>query len=150
MSEMSHKARFMPALPFSVFSILLSTTCLPKPDQFGLPAYTSRDAIITHTAYSLNYSEDHEQAAWVAYKLTAEKVSGTCERTDDFRPDPMVMTGSAELSDYRGSGYDRGHLAPAGDMKWSPTAMSESFYMSNMSPQRPGSTEGSGRSWRRR
>jgi len=52
-------------------------------------------------------------------------------RTNDFREDYKVKTGSASLSDYKGSGYDRGHLAPAGDMKWSSSVMSESFYMSN-------------------
>lgn len=64
------------------------------------------------------------------------------KRTNNFRPDQKVKTGSATLTDYKGSGYDRGHLAPAADMKWSATAMSESFYMSNMSPQRPGFNRG--------
>jgi len=75
-------------------------------------------------------------------------------RTNDFRIDYKVKTGSASLSDYMGSGYDRGHLAPAGDMKWSSTAMSESFFMSNMSPQHPSfnrgiwkKLEGSVRNW---
>lgn len=113
------------------------------PDTFNyLSFHTSENAIITHTAYTLKYSELHEQAEWVAYKLTVERVKSTVKRTNDFRPDPKVKTGSAQLSDYKGSGYDRGHLAPAGDMKWSKTAMSESFYMSNMSPQRPGFNRG--------
>lgn len=75
-------------------------------------------------------------------------------RTDDFREDYKVKTGSASQSDYKGSGYDRGHLAPAADFKWSSTAMSESFYMSNMSPQHPSfnrgiwkKLEGSVRNW---
>lgn len=107
-----------------------------------LPAHSLGDDIIRHTAYTFKYNEECEQADWVAYILSAEEVQGTHPRTDDFRHDPMVTTGSAELSDYQGSGFDRGHLAPAGDMKWSATAMSESFYMSNMSPQRPAFNRG--------
>jgi len=75
-------------------------------------------------------------------------------RTNDFRIDYKVKTGSASLSDYKGSGYDRGHLAPAADFKWSSTVMSESFFMSNMSPQHPSfnrgiwkKLEGSVRNW---
>ncbi|MDD5529054.1 MAG: DNA/RNA non-specific endonuclease [bacterium] len=102
-----------------------------------LPSYTTGNDIIKHTGYTLKYVEKYEQPEWVAYKLTAEMTKGTCKRTDNFRPDSMVKTGSAEPSDYKNSGYDRGHLAPAGDMKWSEKAMSESFYMSNMSPQKP-------------
>jgi len=67
---------------------------------------------------------------------------GKYERTDNFREDPLVNTGSATLNDYKGSGYDRGHLAPAGDMTWSYEAMSESFYLSNISPQEPGFNRG--------
>ena len=101
----------------------------------ALPAYSPVDAVIEHTGYTLLYREDHEQAAWVAYMLTGERLKGTAARRDNFRADPSVPTGSATPADYRASGYDRGHLATAADMKWSAKAMSESFYMSNMSPQ---------------
>ena len=122
--------------------------------SIGLPNYTQSDQIIFHTAYTLKYSEQHEQASWVAYTLKSSHTSGNVGRTNDFRIDYKVKTGSASLSDYKGSGYDRGHLAPAGDMKWSSTAMSESFFMSNMSPQNPSfnrgiwkKLEGSVRNW---
>lgn len=98
--------------------------------------------IIRRDHYALSYLEEHEQAEWVAYELTAEEVNGDEGRTDDFREDPEVTTGSATLKDYYRSGYDRGHLAPAGDMKFSEEAMSESFYMSNMSPQKPSFNRG--------
>lgn len=100
----------------------------------ALPAHASGPDIIEHVGYTLRYSEPYEQAAWVAYILTAGHLAGTARRSGDFRPDPAVPTGSATPEDYRNSGYDRGHLAPAGDMKWSVRAMSESFLMSNMSP----------------
>ena len=118
-----------------LFSILCS-------QNIGLPYYTQSDQIISHTAYTLKYSEQHEQASWVAYTLKSSHTSGTVGRTNDFREDYKVKTGSASLSDYKGSGYDRGHLAPAADFKWSSTAMSESFFMSNMSPQKPGFNRG--------
>ena len=94
------------------------------------------DQVVHHRHYSLGYDEDWEQARWVAYRLTPEQLRGRrVRRTDDFRPDPQVATGSAERADYRRSGYSRGHLAPAGDMGFAPEAMSETFYYSNMSPQ---------------
>ncbi|MCB9093080.1 MAG: DNA/RNA non-specific endonuclease, partial [Halobacteriovoraceae bacterium] len=64
--------------------------------------------VIHHSYYSLSYSEDHEQAEWVAYRLNPEMVLGTQSRTNDFREDPYVDTGSAGPQDYRSSGYDRG------------------------------------------
>lgn len=111
--------------------------------QIEIPSSTENSQIIKHSYYSLSYNEHHEQAEWVAYKLTKTMIdSGSVKRKDSFRPDPSVATGSAELSDYRGSGYDRGHLCPAADMKISSAAMSESFYMSNMSPQHPSFNRG--------
>ncbi|AEC02641.1 DNA/RNA non-specific endonuclease [Parasphaerochaeta coccoides] len=102
-----------------------------------LPASREGDIIVRHSGYTLSYSEDHEQPWWVAYELTAEEVYGLFERGDDFRADPSIPTGSATPADYTGSGYDRGHLIPAADLSWSAQAMSESFFMSNMSPQTP-------------
>jgi endonuclease G len=107
-----------------------------------LPALRDNETIIMHTGYSLVYDEEHEQALWVAYDLTRSEVLGTHERADDFRVDPKIKTGSATLEDYRGSGYDRGHLIPAADLSWSEQAMSESFYLSNMSPQDPSFNRG--------
>ena len=116
------------------YSLLCSQDLRPKP--------ISGEQIIDHFGYSLSYNEEHEQASWVFYELTDKEISGLVKRKDQFRSDPNVKTGSASLSDYKGSGYDRGHLAPAADMRWSPTAMSESFFMSNMSPQNPSFNRG--------
>jgi len=113
----------------------------------GYPAAYTGDTILSYTGFHLAYNEQFEQAAWVVYVLTREKIeSGTIERTDNFRADTSIATGSASPADYRGSGYDRGHLAPAGDMKWDQLAMSQSFLMSNMSPQSPSFNRGI---WRR-
>lgn len=98
--------------------------------------------VVNHTYYSLAYAEEHEQPYWVFYQLTNKMLLGSTSRTDNFRLDPFVETVSATLSDYKGSGYDRGHLCPAGDMTTNKVAMSESFYMSNMSPQNPSFNRG--------
>jgi endonuclease G, mitochondrial len=74
--------------------------------------------------------------------LTPELINGSQDRTDDFRPDPAVSTASASLNAYKGSGYDRGHLCPAADMKLNQTSMSETFFLSNMSPQVEGFNRG--------
>lgn len=112
----------------------------------GLPRVTDPQltcSTVHHTAYSLGYSEAHEQACWVQHKVVRSQLEGgRYERTDDFRSDPRVATGSASPAAYKGSGYDRGHLAPAADFAWSATAMSESFFMSNMSPQVPALNRG--------
>lgn len=106
-----------------------------QPSDTGSLEPKSSGEIVKHTYYTLAYSEEHEQAFWVYYVLTPDFINGTVSRTDDFRPDPLVSTGSASLADYSGSGYDRGHLCPAADMKLNKTSMSESFFLSNMSPQ---------------
>ena len=110
--------------------------------KLEIPKTNSKAKIITHTGYSLLYNEIHEQADWVAYELTKEETIKLYERTNKFILDPKVNTITASYSDYKGSGYDRGHLAPASDMGWSSIAMKESFYYSNMSPQIPSFNRG--------
>lgn len=105
---------------------------------FLLPAYASGDEIVEHDGYTLRYREAYEQADWVAYPLLANDITGDADRDQErFQPDPLVQTGSALAADYTRSGYDRGHLAPAGDFKFSQRLTRESFYMSNISPQAP-------------
>lgn len=100
-----------------------------------LPSSTTGE-VIERAFYTFSYSEEHEQAEWISYELTSENLKKeNVDRTGDFRPDPLVKKASASPRDYVGTGYDRGHLAPAGDMAFSSEAMSESFYMSNISPQ---------------
>ncbi len=107
-----------------------------------LPAPIDGEQIIRHTGYTLSYNEDAEQPSWVAYELTKDEVLGGGTREDSFKEDPSVITGSATLADYKGSGYDRGHMAPAADFKWSSEAMSDTFFLSNMSPQAPSFNRG--------
>jgi endonuclease G len=114
-------------------SVVGSTSLIPS---------TNRGYLIQHTYFTLSYSETNRQAEWVAYALTPASINGTQDRTDDFRIDPKVKGNPVGSGDYSGSGYDRGHLCPAGDMKLNLSSMSESFYMSNMSPQDPSFNRG--------
>ncbi len=108
----------------------------PKiPNSLEIPAHTSNETLICHTGYCLSYDENYKLAKWVAYELTFEETQGIIGRSDKFKPDPLITRNSASLVDYKKSGFDRGHLAPAADMKWSVQAMQESFYLSNMCPQ---------------
>jgi len=107
-----------------------------------IPAHETNEKLISHAGYTLSYNEKYEQANWVAYELTIEETNSIYNRTNQFLVDPKISTGSADNSDYAGSGYDRGHLAPAGDMGWSAQSMIESFYYSNMSPQVPSFNRG--------
>lgn len=105
-------------------------------DALEIPIGPDDEIIVSHTGYTLSYCEEYEVPYWVAYKLTRDNLqSSTVSRKDNFREDDAVYTGSAKLSDYKKSGYDRGHMAPAADFKWSEEAMDDTFYLSNMCPQ---------------
>ena len=93
------------------------------------------DQLISHSYYKVCYSDTHRQALWTFHKLNSNYINGTEDRTNDYRFDPNV-TNPVDSTDYRGSGFDRGHLVPAADMKLNYTSMSQTFFMSNMSPQR--------------
>jgi endonuclease G, mitochondrial len=106
------------------------------------PAPLVGEEIISHSVIRISYNEKHEQANWVAYKLLSSHIGGPEKRQNKFLSDPKVTSFSAHSDDYKKSGFDRGHLAPAGDFTWSQQAMAESFYMSNISPQQPGFNRG--------
>ncbi len=84
-----------------------------------------------------SYNKDKKIPNWVAYELTKQKTQGNIKRNERFIADPVVKGGMANNSDYSRSGFDKGHMAPAADMKWSNEAMKESFYFSNVCPQHP-------------
>lgn len=120
----------------------------PKTSQQRLMELPGRlkgvpERIIRHTGYTLSFNREHNAPNWVAWELTAEETKGTQRRADEFRPDPEVPEPHrVTTQDYTGSGYDRGHMVPAADMKWSAKAMSECFYMSNICPQDHGLNSG--------
>ena len=95
-----------------------------------------QDTVINREGYAIGYSNQLKQPLWVCYNLTADEVkTKQAKRDNNFRSDWRLWGKSAQLEDYKGSEYDRGHLAPAADMAWSSKTMSQSFFMSNMSPQ---------------
>ncbi len=107
-----------------------------------LPANSSGE-VVRHQHYALSYIEKYEVAEWVAWVLTEDRLRMEwVERSNNFRPDPKIESGSAHPEDYRTTHLDRGHLVPAADMAFSNEAMSQTFYMSNISPQEPGFNKG--------
>lgn len=119
-------------------------------ESHGLPVSGMEGEIVSHSAMILEYNEESELAAWVYHMILPDIKEGKLGRSNDFRVDPKITTGSAEQEDYflvsqsedgktiyDGFGYDRGHLAPSADFRWSQQALSESYYYSNMAPQLP-------------
>ena len=115
---------------------------------FGQPVYWSLPAnlgigsapdwaVICHSGQVVAFNPNHNVSDWVAFRLRREDLlSPTTVRKDNFRSDPKLPKQYQVVkSDYRNSGYDRGHLAPAAAMKWSSNAMNDSFLMSNIAPQ---------------
>lgn len=95
-----------------------------------------REQVIEHVGYTVSWNADWNIPNWVSYELTASETDGEENRKGSFEPDPMVNGDRIVHKDYKNDlGYDRGHMAPAADMKWSEQAMEESFYTSNICPQ---------------
>ena len=95
-----------------------------------------KEQILFRKSYVISYNRETKCPNWVLWELTREHADGNIKRPDyAFHEDMEVPSPRAELVDYRGSGYDRGHMCPAGDNKWDEDAMYESFLMTNMCPQ---------------
>ncbi|WP_179315536.1 DNA/RNA non-specific endonuclease [Winogradskyella undariae] len=103
-------------------------------NEFYLPTSTTNQ-IVHHQNYSLSYSEPHEQAEWVAYELKSAHLSSTNRKRPYFEIDDTVKTGAAHWRNYKKSDYDKGHLCPAGDRRFTKAAYDETFLTSNISPQ---------------
>ncbi len=94
------------------------------------------EQILTREGYSVSYNPTTLQPNYVAWLLTPERLTGNNQRSESFFEDKDLSDNErARLDDYYNSGFDRGHICPAGDNKWSKRAMTESFYLSNMCPQ---------------
>lgn len=96
---------------------------------------SNQNQLVIHDYYMLSYSEPHEQAEWLAYELKKEHLTTNNRKRPYFIEDPKVKSKSAHWRNYKNSGYDRGHLCPAGDRRFSEYAYNETFYTSNIAPQ---------------
>ena len=93
---------------------------------------------LVHKEYITVFSKSKKYPVLVEWWLTKKKVScaSPVARKDQFAPDPLLTSETDLIKDYTGSGFDRGHMAPAADNQCSgPDAMKESFYFTNMAPQ---------------
>ena len=96
------------------------------------------ERILSRKGYTVSYNVDRRVPNWVAWHLTAMHLNGNTKRNEStFHEDESVPMPRAVNSDYVRSGYDRGHMCPAGDNKWSAKAMDESFLFTNICPQAP-------------
>ena len=123
---------------------------LENPETLAVPVSLEERVfeIIEKEGFLLAYSRERQIPLWVGYELTAEELAGDLERLDYFSKDDDLGDSSPVSSSYTGSGYDRGHMIPAADVKWSEAAMADSFLMSNVAPQIPELNRGPWRDWK--
>lgn len=105
----------------------------------AIPSSNEKLCTLDHTYYLIGYSRQHKQASYVAYLLTADMVrnnENAKRGSTKFKKDPLLRSHYSISQDYTNSGYVRGHLCPSKDMCYSYQSMKETFYMSNVSPQK--------------
>lgn len=129
--------------------VLELQVCVDSLRTVGYPTSKKNITVLEHSAMIIGYSCEEKLPAWVYHVITPEILNGNVGRTNNFRADPKVSCIVGGHSDYTKAtiengkkkyvnyGYDRGHLAPSADFKWSKIALSESFYFTNITPQRP-------------
>ena len=106
-------------------------------DKLECPLVRKGEIIIRHTGHTLSYNPETMLPDWVAYELRAEEMEGDAVRRPFFSPDPDPQLQGYELAqhyDYTYSGWVRGHMIPAGDVKYNQDAMNDSFYTTNVCP----------------
>lgn len=120
---------------FCLFLAFAVTDCFSQNIELARTKKGTEEQLIKHIGYTTSYNQIWCEPNWVAWELTRSEANGKYPRRGSYTQDPLVTGMSALTYDYSGTNWDRGHMAPAGDMKWSEQAMLESFYLSNICPQ---------------
>ncbi len=117
--------------------LVLIAALSAQPDRYGRPACdaANNDELADRAYFVLCHSASRKVPTWVGYELKPEHLSGSARRPHHFRRDTALANEGARDADYRGSGYSRGHLAPAADFAWSDDAIRATFLLSNAAPQ---------------
>jgi endonuclease G len=111
--------------------------------SFFFPSRHLADTILKHDYLTVAYSTKNKNPEWTLYVINEKReVTDLAARKSNFVPDPLLPISVPSTNQYASTGFDRGHLVPAEDMNFSEKAMSESFYMSNVSPQHPSFNRG--------
>lgn len=111
-------------------------------NSLEMPSYIEEATVLKRHGFTIGFSKKYKHAYWVAYQLKCNETIGTVPRSNYFKEDQILGKYSPNTDDYYASGYDKGHLIPAGDNKSDPVAMDDSFLMSNVSPQIPAFNRG--------
>lgn len=123
-SEGVQESTLWTTIPDSVIEL-----CMPAPLK------KTPEIILRKKSYVVSYNQDTRMPNWVAWQLTAEHTDGELKRMNNFHEEENCPRPRATLQDYKGSGWSRGHMCPAGDNKWSRDAMYDSFSLVNVCPQ---------------
>ena len=125
--------------------------CMAFAGCTGRTSAATANEHITYSAISVDFNDERRIPNCVAYNLTQQMVmmadapDAEKRKNYKFNKDKNVAA-CPDWREYKNSGYDRGHMAPADDMKWSREAMTECFYMTNMCPQNNSLNSGAWRS----
>ena len=127
--------------------ILLCATLLPLAAQrnTSFPVIEKGEIIIHHYGHSLSYDPEAMIPRWTAYTLYAGDMEGDAIRPQRFSPDPAPELAGFPLAEhwhYSRSGWVRGHMVPAGDLKYDQLAMNDSFLTTNVCPMDQGFNNG--------
>jgi len=131
--------REIPSVSTSIENQTSHRSDFKGPESTAAQSFPKSYISVIRPCYSLGYDCRTRNASWVYERLTAENLKGETDRANfAFKEDPSIpVIFRSTLEDYRKSGFDRGHLAPAANHKATTQEMNDTFYLSNMSPQCP-------------